>query len=108
MDDQVLLEHTMKNNKFVFQDASDTPCVLCGSSSRIRIGNTLLETGNPQCVNTTECLKERNIFSLCKVCGSRERVELVENWQDLVERQAIPIVGCGNPWHYVGLYRRKK
>jgi len=49
-----------------------------------------------------------DVFLLCPVCGSRERVELIADWQNLVQRQAIPIVGCGNPWHYIGLHRRQK
>lgn len=42
-------------------------------------------------------------FVRCPVCGDPARAALVADWQRRVneERMAIPIVGCGNPWHYV-------
>ena len=37
----------------------------------------------------------------CPVCGEDVVVKLSADWQALVgEGAAIPIVGCGNPWHY--------
>lgn len=59
--DEVKLEAIQKENKFVYRDSTDTPCVLCGNTTRIRIGNTLLsDESNPQCVNEWDCLMERN------------------------------------------------
>lgn len=50
------------------------------------------------------------MFEQCHTCHTSEKVTLVENWQRLVidEEMSIPIIGCGNPWHYTGLYRRNK
>jgi hypothetical protein len=37
----------------------------------------------------------------CPVCWSDATFRLPSDWQDRVERgQSVPIVGCGNPWHY--------
>jgi hypothetical protein len=38
-------------------------------------------------------------------CGSNVVVRLPSNWQTLVNEVglAIPIIGCGNPWHYADL-----
>lgn len=37
----------------------------------------------------------------CFVCGDPVTVALPADWQAQVEAGAsIPIVGCGNPWHY--------
>lgn len=43
-------------------------------------------------------------FMLCPVCAKSEQVTMRPDWQALVEGgDAMPIVGCGNPWHYVDL-----
>lgn len=40
----------------------------------------------------------------CPLCGSTAVVRMAHDWQGAVNQgEAIPIVGCGNPWHYVGL-----
>lgn len=41
----------------------------------------------------------------CPICERPDQVELADGWQDMVETQGevIPIIGCGNPWHYQGL-----
>ncbi len=37
----------------------------------------------------------------CDVCGDREVFRLPADWQDQVAAgKALPIAGCGNPWHY--------
>lgn len=43
--------------------------------------------------------------ALCPVCGSSEVVRLVDDWRQQDDLggtaiRALPIVGCGNPWHY--------
>lgn len=45
------------------------------------------------------------MFEKCLVCGGDEIRRLPEDWvyQVINMRKAIPIVGCGNPWHYSGL-----
>lgn len=43
-------------------------------------------------------------FAACPVCGSTTCVRLADGWQDEVDAGAsLPIVGCGNPWHYTTL-----
>lgn len=38
----------------------------------------------------------------CSACHRHEQVVLPSDWQAAVEAGAsVPIVGCGNPWHYV-------
>lgn len=37
-------------------------------------------------------------IAACPVCGSEEVRRLHDDWQTL--DVAIPIIGCGNPWHY--------
>ena len=37
-------------------------------------------------------------FADCPVCGSAQVVRLAGDWQQ--QEVAIPIIGCGNPWHY--------
>jgi hypothetical protein len=39
---------------------------------------------------------------ICPIgCDSGERLELGTDWQaEVASGTAIPIVGCGNPWHY--------
>lgn len=37
------------------------------------------------------------VFDLCPVCGSSELSRLPDDWQT---GGAIPIVACGNPFHY--------
>jgi hypothetical protein len=40
----------------------------------------------------------------CPVCGRPDKLVLAPTWQQDVEAgHAIPIVGCGDPWHYEGL-----
>lgn len=41
----------------------------------------------------------------CDVCGSPERVALPPGWQDAVNLMGahIPVIGCGSPWHYLGM-----
>lgn len=38
----------------------------------------------------------------CPVCGEGEMVRLVPGWAYQVNHlgESIPIIGCGNPWHY--------
>lgn len=36
-------------------------------------------------------------FDQCPYCGSTAMVRLAP---DLIDRSGVPIVGCGNPWHY--------
>jgi hypothetical protein len=36
-------------------------------------------------------------FQDCPLCGSASVMRLVKDWAD---GRPIPIVGCGNPWHY--------
>lgn len=43
-------------------------------------------------------LSDQMEFDKCDLCGSQEVVRLPADWQD--GKTAIPIVGCGNPWHY--------
>jgi hypothetical protein len=40
-------------------------------------------------------------FEHCPVCGSALRMTLLPDWQE--SGAAIPIVGCGNPWHYTNI-----
>ena len=40
----------------------------------------------------------------CDLCGDDRIVELPPDWQAQVDDgAAIPIIGCGNPWHYIPL-----
>ena len=40
----------------------------------------------------------------CPVCGDDTVIRLPDDWQAQVDAgAAIPIVGCGNPWHYAGV-----
>ena len=42
------------------------------------------------------------LFRGCALCGSPSIVELPTKWQiDVAGGYIIPIVGCGNPWHYI-------
>lgn len=42
------------------------------------------------------------IIERCPVCADTVAVRLDPRWRAQVEAgQTIPIVGCGNPWHYV-------
>ena len=44
------------------------------------------------------------VFIKCPNCGSPETVRLPEDWQTQVlelRGTYIPVIGCGNPWHYV-------
>ena len=44
------------------------------------------------------------MFEECFLCGSATRMTLASNWQSRVYGgERIPIVGCGNPWHYTNL-----
>lgn len=37
----------------------------------------------------------------CPICGEDTVIRLPDDWQAQVEAgAAIPIIGCGNPWHY--------
>jgi len=39
--------------------------------------------------------------TVCRLCGSGETLTLRPGWDAGVEAgEGIPIVGCGNPWHY--------
>jgi hypothetical protein len=43
-------------------------------------------------------------FQRCEICDSQSIVRLPDDWQDRVDAGAsLPIIGCGNPWHYDGL-----
>ena len=45
-------------------------------------------------------------FEVCPNCDRPEQVTMRNDWQHAVEDGAvIPIVGCGNPWHYNGVSR---
>lgn len=35
----------------------------------------------------------------CRLCGSADVIRLVPAWAET--QGGIPIIGCGNPWHYV-------
>lgn len=49
-----------------------------------------------------------DVFEACSVCGRVEQVTMRGDWQDAVTAgAAIPIVGCGNPWHYARLAREE-
>lgn len=38
----------------------------------------------------------------CPLCGDGEQLILAATWRDDVDAGgSIPVVGCGNPWHYV-------
>lgn len=37
-------------------------------------------------------------FASCPECDSQTMVRLPDDWQ--AQELMIPIVGCGNPWHY--------
>jgi hypothetical protein len=40
----------------------------------------------------------------CSICGEDTVIRLPDDWQEQVEAgAAIPIIGCGNPWHYANL-----
>lgn len=47
-------------------------------------------------------------FAVCPVCGESVVMRLRDDWADgrdgpfgdFADPPAIPIVGCGNPWHY--------
>ncbi len=50
-------------------------------------------------------------FAKCPFCGSGAVARMKDDWQDVVDVRedpsgvltanvAVPIVGCGNPWHY--------
>lgn len=43
-----------------------------------------------------------DIVQHCPVCGDPERCTLIDGWRE-VEATPIPIVGCGNPWHYTNV-----
>ena len=44
------------------------------------------------------------LLDTCPVCGKSDAVRLTPDWRVAVEQwQKVPIVGCGNPWHYIGL-----
>jgi hypothetical protein len=46
----------------------------------------------------------RLAFDDCPTCSDPSLVRLPADWQAQVGASAlIPIVGCGNPWHYVGI-----
>jgi hypothetical protein len=46
----------------------------------------------------------RLAFDDCPTCSDPSLVRLPADWQAQVGNSAlIPIVGCGNPWHYVGI-----
>lgn len=50
----------------------------------------------------------RDLLGGCPIptCSSRERYPLPVDWQEAVHRgERIPIIGCGNPWHYTGVER---
>ena len=46
---------------------------------------------------TTATPVQRVVFESCDICGSDELKRLPADWAN---GDAIPIVGCGNPWHY--------
>ena len=37
-------------------------------------------------------------FDRCQVCDSMAVVRLPDDWQE--QERAIPVIACGNPWHY--------
>lgn len=41
---------------------------------------------------------EETVFAACPECGSQLVARLVDDWQS--RSAPIPILGCGNPWHY--------
>lgn len=44
------------------------------------------------------------MFDVCPICGATTRVRLLDDWRERVNRgEPVPIVGCGNPWHYHGV-----
>jgi hypothetical protein len=45
----------------------------------------------------------QTVLGTCPICGSPDCVRLVPDWQAIVNAQGrpIPIIGCGNPWHYI-------
>ncbi len=43
-------------------------------------------------------------FLLCPVCHGDRIVRMPDDWGKQVEQGAtIPIIGCGNPWHYANM-----
>lgn len=47
--------------------------------------------------------KPRTILVDCPTeCGDPSRVVLSPTWQqEVVDGASLPVVGCGNPWHYL-------
>lgn len=46
-------------------------------------------------------LSVRRMLQVCPVCTGTEVARLAMDWeQQVAAGGAIPIVGCGNPWHY--------
>ena len=44
------------------------------------------------------------VRAFCPVCGSPDVIRLPDDWQEQVNAgKAIPIIACGNPWHYAKL-----
>jgi hypothetical protein len=44
------------------------------------------------------------VFDICPICKASVRVRLLDDWRERSQRgEPIPIVGCGNPWHYQGV-----
>ncbi len=43
-----------------------------------------------------------HVVAACPVCGSIDVLRLVPDWRRIVEERGapVPVVGCGNPWHY--------
>ena len=43
-------------------------------------------------------------YLLCPICHGGHIVRMPDDWHEQVERgAAIPIIGCGNPWHYANM-----
>lgn len=77
--------------------ASASPSFTPGGEARVgweKIVQPLLDETRDEVTNA----HAPNPFAECPVCGSSRVSRLLDDWRE--SDRAIPIVGCGNPWHY--------
>jgi hypothetical protein len=66
-----------------------------------RRGDAIVET-NRRCADELRTILDRTTGEACPVCLSRATFRLPDDWRERVEAGGeVPIVECGNPWHYV-------
>lgn len=69
---------------------------------RIYLASSWRNPHQPRAVEVLRAAGEVMDLIRCSTCGGTRRATLPDRWQALVqEGTAIPIVECGNPWHYV-------